>query len=64
MMFLFDLRRFPAQVVKPASLSRSNDLSQTRDATDSGSKERLVSTVLLLCMLAAGLYGEILRYAF
>jgi hypothetical protein len=64
LMLPLDSRRFPAQFLKPSIFQRPNDLHQTRDAVKSESKERFVSLVLLFCILAAGLYGEILRYAF
>jgi hypothetical protein len=64
LMILFDPRHFPAQFLKPLIFARSKDLNRTRDEDKSESKEKFVSTVLLFCILAAGLYGEILRYSF
>ena len=63
-MLLFDSSRFPAQFLKPSIFERAKDLPQTTDAAESESKERLVSIALLFCILAAGFYDEILRYAF
>lgn len=63
-MLLFDSRRFPAQFLKPSLFERLKDFAQTREAVKSESRERFVSIVLLFCVLAAGIYGEILGYAF
>jgi hypothetical protein len=63
-MLLFVSIRLPAQFLKPAILARAKDFHQTRNADKSESRDRFVSLVLFFCMLAAGLYDEILRYAF
>ena len=63
-MLLFVSIRLPAQFLKPGILARAKDLHQTRDADKSESNDRFVSLVLLFCMLAVGLYDEILRYVF
>jgi hypothetical protein len=64
LMLLFDATRLPAQFLKPSIFERAKARPQIKDAAQSESRERFVSVVLLLCVLAAGVYGEILRYAF
>jgi hypothetical protein len=63
-MLLFDLRAIPAQSLKSSVFESLSDRHKTSDTVKSESKERFVSIVLLLCILGAALYGEILSYAF
>jgi hypothetical protein len=64
LMLLFDSRRYTAQFPKASIFERLKDYPQTRDAVKAESKERVISVVLLFCILAAGIYGEFLRYGF
>jgi len=63
-MLLSDASSFPAQFLKPLTFERSKRRRQTSDAAKAEAKERVISVVLLFCVLAAGIYGEILNYAF
>jgi len=63
-MLFFDTSGFPVQFLRPPVFERMEDFLKTRDTAKAESRERFVSVVLLLCVLAAGVYGEILRYAF
>jgi hypothetical protein len=63
-MLPFDSKPFPAQSLGSSSFENSKGSHRTSDTAESESKERFVSIGLLFCILGAGLYGEILGYAF
>ena len=63
-MLLFHASRFPAPFLRPSTFDLVKVRRRAGDATNTESRERLIAVVLLLSVLAAGVYGEILRYAF
>ena len=63
-MLLFDSSRLPAQLPSPLIFERTQELRQSEDPAKAELKERVISVMLLFCVLAAGLYGEMLRYGY
>jgi hypothetical protein len=63
-MLPFEISHFPAQFLKPLTVERTKRRRQTSDAAKAEAKERVISVLLLICVLVAGVYGEILGYAF